>query len=299
MSLSGSEIDLVLAGFADSTRRSYDTAWKKFVEFCSSQGFEYLPSSSVTVVKFIRYEFDQGISSAALRVYIAGIGAVHKLKGFTDPCSCFLVKNALKGVGRLRPAPPDSRSPILKDHMIKILKGFDIVTNSEFERAAFRAVLCLLYAGWFRIQELISSSKLRPDARLRRNGIVCSENSIVVTLSSDKTSVGRQRKVSVPVTKDKIDILTSITFYRGLSDSIVDNDSPFFVHSDGTPISVGQFRPLLSNVLKMMGLPTSITPHSFRIGGASGAAQAGESLDSIMRQGRWTSNAVSRYIRHV
>lgn len=71
-----------------------------------------------------------------------------------------------------------------------------------------------------------------------------------------------------------------------------------FVSLDGSPVSRTRFVAFLKKCLNYCGEDTkNVTSHSFRIGGATNAAQNGYSDDEIKKMGRWKSNALACYIR--
>lgn len=70
---------------------------------------------------------------------------------------------------------------------------------------------------------------------------------------------------------------------------------PLYIYEDGIPLS----RPrLVRNALSVTGASLSqYSGHSFRIGAATTAAEAGFSDSLIKTLGRWRSSALQRYIR--
>ena len=73
---------------------------------------------------------------------------------------------------------------------------------------------------------------------------------------------------------------------------------PLFRLADGSPVSRAIFNDKLSMAIKYCGLdPSRYKGHSFRIGAASYAADAGMSDSQIRALGRWKSDAFHKYIR--
>ena len=72
---------------------------------------------------------------------------------------------------------------------------------------------------------------------------------------------------------------------------------PLFILGDGSPVSRAAFTEKLSIAIKYCGLdPSRYKGHSFCIGAASHAADAGMSDAQIRALGRWKSNAFQKYI---
>jgi len=72
---------------------------------------------------------------------------------------------------------------------------------------------------------------------------------------------------------------------------------PFFITADNKPLMCQRFYSLLSTLLNEMRLPaTDYNTHSFRIGAATTAKDAGISDTYIQMLGRWQSSAYQKYI---
>ena len=73
---------------------------------------------------------------------------------------------------------------------------------------------------------------------------------------------------------------------------------PLFLTTDGLPLKWQKFHNCLSTLLKNIGLPASqYNTHSFRIGAATSAKDAGILDTHIQMLGRWRSSAYQQYIR--
>lgn len=72
----------------------------------------------------------------------------------------------------------------------------------------------------------------------------------------------------------------------------------FFVFSDRSAVQPYQFRKILKDTLKRIGLDQAMYDcHSLRIGRAGDLLSAGLSIDYIKKVGRWKSNAVYKYFK--
>ena len=73
---------------------------------------------------------------------------------------------------------------------------------------------------------------------------------------------------------------------------------PFFRFGNGTPLTKSRFVQIVRTALGELGLPQDqFAGHSFHIGAATTAAQAGLEDSMITMLGRWNSAAFLRYIR--
>ena len=72
----------------------------------------------------------------------------------------------------------------------------------------------------------------------------------------------------------------------------------FFCSAVGIPLAKSRFVELVRSALTQAGVPVAgYTGHSFRIGAAMAAAEAGIPDSVIQALGRWASPAFLRYIR--
>ena len=73
---------------------------------------------------------------------------------------------------------------------------------------------------------------------------------------------------------------------------------PFFRDNEGRPLTKAVFVQAIRQTLSQLGLPADqFAGHSFRIGAATAAAQAGIEDSVIQALGRWSSAAFLLYIR--
>ena len=73
---------------------------------------------------------------------------------------------------------------------------------------------------------------------------------------------------------------------------------PFFLTEEGKAITKSRFVSVIRSRLEAAGFPQNqCTGHSFRIGAATAAAQAGIANSAIQMLGRWQSAAFLQYIR--
>jgi len=73
---------------------------------------------------------------------------------------------------------------------------------------------------------------------------------------------------------------------------------PFFVLKNGNPLTKSVFTTKIRDALHIIGLPEqNFAGHSFRIGAATAAANAGIEDSVIRTMGRWSSSAFLVYIR--
>ena len=91
---------LMADAISDSTKRSYDEAYKKWEKFTEEYGFEALPARAKHVVWYLAFLSVNDASYEAAKTAVAAISDRH-VRGFAeDPCSHASVKRALCGFKR-------------------------------------------------------------------------------------------------------------------------------------------------------------------------------------------------------
>ena len=86
--------------------------------------------------------------------------------------------------------------------------------------------------------------------------------------------------------------------YMRLRGSYKNDDDPFFIFRDGTPVTPANVRNLLRLMLEKLGLnPVLYDTHSWRVGRATQLFKNNFDIARIRFLGRWKSNAVYKYLR--
>ena len=86
--------------------------------------------------------------------------------------------------------------------------------------------------------------------------------------------------------------------YAGARATYLEDDEPFFVHTDWSLVKTAVFRNVLKQSLEAENLNSNLYDcHSFRIGRASDLLKLNLSLESIKSLGRWKSNSVYAYLK--
>ena len=164
------------------------------------------------------------------------------------------------------------------------------------------AACCLAFFGFMRSGELTTSATQAStqEPPLQRSDISVDSHVnpqvLVVWLRHSKADpfgagvciyLGRTGSVLCPV--------TSMLGYLAMRSSA---PGPLFQYADGSPLSRTHLVTQLREALSQAGIDTSnYSGHSFRIGAASAAAQAGYSDSLIQTLGRWKSDAFRLYLR--
>ena len=103
---------LLTASLAPSSRAHYERTWKKLVAFYGSIGVPLcLPVSVHTILLFIVHLFALGLAPSSIVSTVSAVAYFHKVNGFIDPSSAFIVNKLLVGACNVG-AVPDVRLPV-------------------------------------------------------------------------------------------------------------------------------------------------------------------------------------------
>ena len=119
---------------------------------------------------------------------------------------------------------------------------------------------------------------------------------VQVSLKRSKTDqFGRGTKVYIGMTACILCPVAAVLSYISIRGTA---PGPFFLFSNGQPLTKPLFTKHIRTVLQEIGLPDQdFAGHSFRIGAATAAAKVGIEDSTIKTLGRWNSSAFLAYIR--
>lgn len=292
---------LLTSAVSTSTQQTYSRAFHLLHEFVqtSLQGINCLPTSVDTLVYFIAHLFSKHFAAATIKTYVAGIGYINQLAGFSDPANSFLIKKILVAVQR-GSYQPDSRLPITPSILRRLVQALAHTNLSYFQQILLKAMYLLAFHAFLRVGEMISGNGSSHALQYEDLRLVSDHSSITrleITFHSYKGNYNiRPVVISIDRKQD-----TSICPVLALEQYIRlrgTTPGPLFRLAPNIPISYHFFGICMKQTVIAAGLPpNSYSSHSFRIGAASSAAAAGIPDEEIQQMGRWRSLAFKRYIR--
>lgn len=266
-----------------------------------------LPSVSTTLsisppvlALFIAYMYDRQYAPSTVSTYVSALGYCHKLSGFPDPTKAFFIVQMLKGYGKLG-SRLDSRLPITLPILNRILESAVVICHTPYGRCLFQAMCSLAFFVCMRVGEFTWTTSRKRGFLIQLHQLtqLVDANQKIICLKFtflDCKHNYNQRPFSVVIYRRNdfcpVQIILDYLSLRG------SGPGPLFRLADGSPVSRAIFIDKLSMTIKYCGLdPSRYKGHSFRIGAASFAADAGMSDSQIRALGRWKSDAFHKYIR--
>ena len=239
-------------------------------------------------------------------MYTAAVGSFHRQHGLPDPTRHnHRLKLVLRGATRAhclnKPAVRHRRHPItgrLLHLLLRRLKNTH--SYNKHDRRMLSAAFTLAFYGFLRVSEFTSPSLKRFDPRIHPTAtdIGWSRRYFHYRLKMSKTDqLHRGQTIYLPRSGGPTCPYAAMKSYIKHC-TATRCPSPLFVFSDSTPLNRRSCLKHLRYLLKKVGCKAKhYNTHSFRIGAATSAAQAGLASHYIKLLGRWRSMAYQRYIR--
>ena len=74
-----------LHGLAESTRKTYNLAKRRYSEFASKHGFQPLPASEHQLCQFVSYQAEGKLCHSTIKCYLSAVRQMHVAEGYGDP----------------------------------------------------------------------------------------------------------------------------------------------------------------------------------------------------------------------
>lgn len=286
---------LMEAALAPSTHSAYARIQDQLATFLRRPSRAGLfPVSVEEVVEFLGSRFDSGCSAATLATAASAIAYGHKTAGYTDPTAVFQVKQLLAGARRLRPSR-DERLALSLEELVKLCNALHSLNILPMEKAAFRAIFTLSFFAMLRPGEVVMGSNAAHTMRLRH--VDLKTGVLKVTIPSSKTSVLPfvvELKARPDLSVCPVGAMRDYLSIRGSSHQ----DQAIFINGSHRPLTCKDLTAKLRKAGSIIGLDdTRLAGHCLRISGASHAATVGMSELQLGQVGRWSSQAMKRYLR--
>ena len=271
--------------------------------FCSSFGLCPLPLQESTLCRFAASLAGESLCHQTIVSYLSACRYFQILSGLPDLSLSSLpqLSYVLKGARRTSLVPRRTRLPITPELLRGVLSVWSRAPPT-FDRVMLWAAFSMgffafLRAGEFTCQSLESFDQ---SSMLALGDVWVDSHSdprcLTIKLKRSKGDpFGQGVLIHLGCTFQSLCPVAAVLSYLAIRPS---TPGPFFVFSDGSPLSRERLISALSQALKDSGVdPSNFKGHSFRIGAATTAAKAGLSDSLIQALGRWRSSAFMSYIR--
>lgn len=284
----------ILLSKAENTIDAYESDWDDFVDWCTYNKVPYFPATPETIVNYINDLADYAKANTISR-RISAISENFNASGTpTNPCMAPIVKQALRGIRRLKGTYQQGKTPILLDDLEDIFEYMDSIAMPEIQKLRDKAILLVGFMGAFRRSEI---------SALTVSDITFSVQGMEIFVASSKADQeGQGAVVAIPFIENR-EFCAARALKAWLKGSGIKEGPIFrgFTKNMGirkSAISDKAIAEIVKKYAEAIGLdPAMYGAHSLRHGFATTAAAYGAEERNIMRQTRHHSvNMVRRYI---
>lgn len=272
------------SGLAPSTRRSYSSAKKRFLEFCEASHTSPLPLSEQVMCRYVAYLGEQGLSPKSIKAYLSAARHLQISMNMRDPKLGEMPKleQVMKGVKReYAKKSPGKRVRLLvtPDILLK-LRGVWEANSKHHNSIMLWAAGSLCYFGFLRAGEITVPAESAYDSGQHLNVSDVMVNSISdptlikIKIKASKTDPFRQGlDIFVGKTDNKLCPVAALLAYlakRGRQKGMLCR------FENGRLLTRDRFVTSVREALKAAGVDCrSYSGHSFRIGAATAASKRG------------------------
>jgi integrase len=290
---------LLTQALSQSSTEAYRKVWCTFNTFCQDYALSAsFPVPISTVALFVAHQFSANYASSTITSHLSAIGYIHKLLNLPDPTGSFVIQKMLHAARKIRPAY-DTRLPITKSILHRLITALDHTSTSNFRRKTFKAMFLLAFHAFLRVGEITHQSSVSRDniitlAQVNLTGLPATQVSIAFL--QYKHSQGTPFHLTIRSQSEHAFCpVHNLIVYLELRGN---TPGPLFAYPSGSPITRNEFCQELQRALRFTNLDISrYTSHSFRLGASTEAAGRGLSDAQIRQLGRWKSDAFKGYIR--
>lgn len=272
------------------------------MRFCSQFGILPLPLHEEPLCRFVA-RLSESVSWGTIRSYLSALRFYQIAAGLPDPAIASLPRLSyiLKGIRKSTPEHVRTKRLPITPHILRRLHGVWSQGTMTFNKAMLWAACCMGFFGFMRAGEFTCTSMhTETDDTLSAADVYIDsrENPQVLTVflrhsKTDTFSVGVH--IYMGRTRDTLCPVAAVLGYLAIRPQ---RPGPLFIFEDGSPLTRAKLVTQLRDALARAGISTTgYSGHSFRIGAATTAAQAGLSDSLIQTLGRWRSAAFTAYIR--
>lgn len=283
--------------WADSTRKTREYQWRKYITYCDRVKVEPLPFNSEIVCTFMLHLALHGLKYTTINNELSALILLGKLND--SPCDLrgeIDVRLTLKALRRILGDMSEAKAELFPNELLKIRDQVNMDVPHELSvwtgiLFLYRSLLrkCHVFAGEFDIN------------MLKRSEVEITDYGLLVSVKRSKTIQFAERKTLIPICYVG-GPLCIVTLLKGFMRQYPSPpDSPLLSRvSDGQMITPSYSRALLclKRWAARAGLKKDLGMHSLRRGAATMMSMAGFALEHIKDRGDWRSTAVLRYLAY-
>lgn len=283
--------------WADSTRRTREYQWRKYLNYCDRISVHPLPLDTEIICTFLLHLALQGLKYSTINNEVSALilyGKIHD-----TPCDLradFDVHLTLKALRRLLGDSAIAKEELFPSELLLIKQQVNMDVPTEM--MIWTGVL-FLYRSLLRKGHVFSGEF--DGNLLRRSEIEFTDYGLLISVYRSKTIQFQERRLQIPVCYVGGPLCIVSLLHHYFVTYPMPTDSPLLSRMVEGKVVVPSYSQALRCLKRWSlhaGIKKDIGMHSLRRGAATMMAMAGFALEDIKDRGDWRSLSVLRYLSY-
>lgn len=290
------QLELIIrAAWAESTLKTRNSQWDRYIKFCKANGLSAVPADPTTVARFL-VDLARTCVFSTCNNYLSAIIGLHKFFGhdysFRD---CFLIKLVIQGLGRHLGKAVLQKRGLTPQDLMAIYSKLDL---SDVNIITMWSAIVLSFRTMLRKSNIVQTDTgmviLRSDIKFLPTGLL-------LRVRKTKTLQRREYVLEIPFNYscNKTLCAASMLATHLARTSFTNQGAMFLLYKAGKwrPLLYAELLQFIKDCVKKICLPQGeVGLHSLRRSGAAYLHSLGFSLVDIINAGDWHSLAALSYL---
>ena len=265
-----------------NTLRAYQSDYTDFLEFCSKNGFQSMPTQPKILALYITH-LSSYSKYSTLKRRLASISVIHKAKGHYIDTKHPIIMENLMGIKRTNGSNQKGKKPLLINDLKIIIKAIDQSKEKDNRKIRDKALLLIGFSGGFRRSELVD---------IEYEDIEFVSEGVKIFVKRSKTDQSGEGMTKAIPYFDNKDFCPVIALKNWIETTALRNGKIFNISDKNVAL-------LIKKYANYAGLEShKYAGHSLRSGFATSTAESGAEERSIMAMtGHKSTEMVRRYIK--
>jgi len=265
-----------------NTLRAYQSDYTDFLEFCSKNGFQSMPTKPKILALYITH-LSSYSKYSTLKRRLASISVIHKAKGHYIDTKHPIIMENLMGIKRTNGSNQKGKKPLLINDLKIIIKAIDQSKEKDNRKIRDKALLLIGFSGGFRRSELVD---------IEYEDIEFVSEGVKIFVKRSKTDQSGEGMTKAIPYFDNKDFCPVIALKNWIEIIELRNGKIFNISDKNVAL-------LIKKYANYAGLESHrYAGHSLRSGFATSTAESGAEERSIMAMtGHKSTEMVRRYIK--
>ena len=184
--------------YANSTKCTYSSHRRSYLDFCSLLGYCPLPASETTILQYIAY-LARRLKPQCIPQYLNIVSLLHKEHGLPNPMKDnWKISSTITGVHRLHGSSISRKLPITKDILFRLHSLHNMTSSFD---ATFWAICLTAFFGFFRKSHLLPTSvhNFNPRKQFIKSDFTFHSWGVAISVRWSKTLQFQERLVHIPL----------------------------------------------------------------------------------------------------